>query len=291
MSNVICFYHTDLDGICSAAIVQHSHSVDIEFRGINYGHDFPWKDIQDKTVIMVDFSLQPFDDMIRLAKEAKSFTWIDHHKTALAEERKVSQHIDGLRRDGEAGCELTWDFFMGGERPWPVTALGRWDVWDHSDPRYNHFQFGMRSINPMPEDAIWKQLFDTSIYANTFSANIVEIGKSIVEYTSQAFAEMVSAYAFETRFEGLKIIACNCAFRGGSKIFESVWDEEKYDAMLVYRWSPKAGAYTCSLYTEKEGVDVGEIAKQYGGGGHKGAAGFQFTEFPFPQSEIPINGR
>jgi nanoRNase/pAp phosphatase (c-di-AMP/oligoRNAs hydrolase) len=35
------------------------------------------------------------------------------------------------------------------------------------------------------------------------------------------------------------------------------------------------------MYTDKEGVHVGNIAKKYGGGGHPGAAGFICKELPF----------
>ena len=37
--------------------------------------------------------------------------------------------------------------------------------------------------------------------------------------------------------------------------------------------------WTVSLYSTS--VDVSEIAKKYGGGGHKGASGFHCKELPF----------
>lgn len=37
--------------------------------------------------------------------------------------------------------------------------------------------------------------------------------------------------------------------------------------------------FKVSMYSEF--VDVSEIAVKYGGGGHKGASGFQCTELPF----------
>ena len=36
-----------------------------------------------------------------------------------------------------------------------------------------------------------------------------------------------------------------------------------------------------SLYTGKENIHVGEIARLYGGGGHRGAAGFIVDILPF----------
>jgi nanoRNase/pAp phosphatase (c-di-AMP/oligoRNAs hydrolase) len=39
--------------------------------------------------------------------------------------------------------------------------------------------------------------------------------------------------------------------------------------------------WNVSLYSTKPEIDCGEIAKSFGGGGHKGAAGFQGKELPF----------
>jgi nanoRNase/pAp phosphatase (c-di-AMP/oligoRNAs hydrolase) len=64
-----------------------------------------------------------------------------------------------------------------------------------------------------------------------------------------------------------------------SQTFDSVWDPEKYDAMLTFGW--RRGQWTVSLYSVKQDVDVSEVAVKHGGGGHKGAAGFQCTELPF----------
>ena len=39
--------------------------------------------------------------------------------------------------------------------------------------------------------------------------------------------------------------------------------------------------YTVSLYSEQNNIDVSKICQKYGGGGHKGAAGFNRKELPF----------
>ena len=74
-----CFYHSaDLDGHCSGAIVKHKYP-ECELIGINYGDEFPWDDLDiDDPIYMVDFSLQPFDQMIKLGKHF-NLIWIDHH--------------------------------------------------------------------------------------------------------------------------------------------------------------------------------------------------------------------
>jgi nanoRNase/pAp phosphatase (c-di-AMP/oligoRNAs hydrolase) len=48
--------------------------------------------------------------------------------------------------------------------------------------------------------------------------------------------------------------------------------------MLFHRQKTK---WVVFLYTDKENVDVSNIAKNYGGGGHRSAAGFSAKKFPF----------
>jgi nanoRNase/pAp phosphatase (c-di-AMP/oligoRNAs hydrolase) len=53
--------------------------------------------------------------------------------------------------------------------------------------------------------------------------------------------------------------------------------------MLVFGFTN--GNWTVSMYTDKPDINVGLIAKKYGGGGHVGASGFQcIGELPF---ELP----
>ena len=63
-----------------------------------------------------------------------------------------------------------------------------------------------------------------------------------------------------------------------SQMFDSIWNPDKHDAMCTFCW--KKDKWTVSLYSTKDNVDVSEICKARGGGGHKGAAGFQCSELP-----------
>ena len=59
----ICLHHGDMDGICAAAIVAQV-SPECEFFSIDYQDQAPWHLLEGKRVIIVDFTLQPFEDMI-----------------------------------------------------------------------------------------------------------------------------------------------------------------------------------------------------------------------------------
>ena len=49
--------------------------------------------------------------------------------------------------------------------------------------------------------------------------------------------------------------------------------------MLTFGW--RKGQWAVSLYSSNADIDVSKIAKAKGGGGHKGAAGFQCKTLPF----------
>jgi hypothetical protein len=60
-----------------------------------------------------------------------------------------------------------------------------------------------------------------------------------------------------------------------SNSFESAYNPEFHDAMMPFNYDGQTRMWNFSLYTTKPEVDILSIAKQYGGGGHKQACGFQ----------------
>lgn len=274
-----CFYHSeDLDGHCSGAIVKYVYP-ECEMHPINYGDEFPWDLIKpDEVVFMVDFSLYPFSDMVRLNKLCR-LTWIDHHKTAIVEDLKTSQAFPGLRHVGQAGCELVWEYLLPHQpEPRAVHLLGRYDVWDHSEDDVLPFQMGMRMQHTWPDEIgmhLWTDLFRAT--PRVFSDLIIN-GRAICAYQDQWNQKYAKSCAFETELDGLHLIAANITLVN-SKLFDAVWDESRHDAMLTFGWRKEK--WTVSLYTSKPNIDVSKIAKARGGGGHEGAAGFQCEELPF----------
>ena len=284
-----CFYHNaDLDGKCSAAIVWYVYP-EIELIGINYGDPFPWDSLRSEEVVyMVDFSLQPFNEMIKLANFV-NLVWIDHHKTAIEEMLmlKSEHYLSGIQRVGIGACSLVWEWFYNKVIKLPllgpdfsyrknpgVQLLAEYDVWNHSDPKCLPFQYGMCELDNEPSSDVWRRVLNND---SAFIAEVVKRGELILKYEARQNKERVKALSFEAELDGLKVIAANHGL-GNSKLFDSVWDPDKHDAMLTFVW--RGGQWTVSLYTDKDGVDVGAVAKARGGGGHVKAAGFQCKELP-----------
>jgi len=273
VSEEICFYHNDMDGKCAGAIVNHAYP-GMDLRPVQYGQTIPLDDVHGKDVYMVDFCLQPFDLMEELASTCY-LTWIDHHKSAIEESVRRGFKCHDMRiRIGSAGCELAWEHFFGNiEMPRAVHLLGRYDVWDHSDPDILPFQYAMRTYGMLPEShAWWECLFSMSDLSQ-----YIEYGQTIILYIDSYYADYAQS-AFDTELDGVPAIALNL-IRSSSQAFDTVYDPDKHSMMISFGW--RHGQWTVSLYATKEGVDVSEIAKRYGGGGHKGAAGFQCSVLPF----------
>ena len=282
-----CFYHSaDLDGHCSGAIVKFKYPK-CEMFGINYGDEFPWELIKvGEIVFMVDFALQPFNPNMTRLMSACELVWIDHHISAIKDWQKCETDREKLWLQGarsfdssKAGCKLTWDYLFDDKAPYFIDLLSEYDVWNHSDPNTLPFQFGMRLYHTLPDEDgmdFWLDWLDADAFDKTDV--IIEQGKLILRYNKQENEKYVQACGFEITLDGLKCIAINKMLTN-SQIFDSVWDAEKFDAMLTFGFKGKG--WTVSLYSDKEDVDVSVIAKNRGGGGHKGAAGFQCKTLPF----------
>lgn len=281
----VFFHSSDLDGHCSGAICKYAMP-DAILHGINYGDPFPWEEIgRTDKVYMVDFSLQPFSDMVRLNSyldgQETGVVWIDHHKSAMEEHEANWMPIRGIRRIDYAACELCWQYFFT-YKPMPdsVYWLGRYDIWKHEDvPGSLEFQYGMRMYETDPRNysamLLWERLFHSGCME---TEKIQNEGSLLLRYEREQNRKFASAYAFETELDGLRCIAINKGFTN-SLVFESVYDPATHDAMLSFAY--RGGKWTISLYATKPEIDVSVICKARGGGGHKGAAGFQCETLPF----------
>jgi len=198
---MICFYHkSDLDGLCSAAIVHRAHP-DCELYPIDFGDRFPW-DKATGEVIMVDFSL-PIDDMIKLSKLCK-FTWIDHHKAIISQYLALDDSNKGPWHAyvsvEKAACELAWEYFNKDiPPPINVTLLGRYDSWRKDEGDWEGetlpHQYGMKAVKPEPKDQYWEALFSNAMGASAKNI-LVSNGKVILSYLNRENEVMMRDQAF-----------------------------------------------------------------------------------------------
>lgn len=267
----------------------------------------------DKCCI-VDYSLnhEEFKKLRRVVEE-KDITWIDHHITAI-QEYDEQMFLDGIRYTNLSGCELAYIYSRGyrqkgkdnvmndaatpGEAelihiedvnvPRAVELIGIYDCWKEKDERFQSARYFIEGIKAkwlkarLTTDwgnAFWSALLADDEEISTLIDTYINWGKIIFNYNYSTNATNLVEYGFECKirkFTGLKAIALNSTFKS-STVFEAVKNKYHIGVVFTYTIRPEK-KMTCSIYRlgldpDRE-INVGEIAKSFGGGGHKGAAGF-----------------
>lgn len=262
-----CFYHNDLDGQCAAYWVLVAMG-DVELMEIDYRDPFPIDQITAEDVVwLVDYST---DQMEELKKKCSRLVWIDHHKTAIDQ---YDPDIIGVRVSGIAACELTHQYLFPQVPVAPkfTRLIGDWDVWKFVYEDTRPFHYGMGLYPTKPRCNIWTQLAED--HDEGFLDTIVDSGYIIMKYLAQSNKNYLDAYSYRCTLDGHFALVCNKA-GGSSEFFRS---SPGYPLYISYVHDGKK--YRVSLYSTV--IDVGELAKQHGGGGHRGAAGFICEELPW----------
>jgi oligoribonuclease NrnB/cAMP/cGMP phosphodiesterase (DHH superfamily) len=277
----LCLYHGDLDGHTSAAIIDRRFNID-KFVVANYDMDFPFSRIKnDEDVFIVDFSLNSVETFRRLLAITKNVVWIDHHISAI-KKFKDFEYVHGLRKDTHpAACRLCWEFcYPLDDLPEFVALASDHDTWSYEfedDTRNFIAAVGtMEDTSPLNRNW-WNRVLggDQSIVQK-----LKEDGKKVRHIQMKERRSFVQANSFEIDFKGLKAIVCN-KMDGGSLLFEGLDNINSYDIMISFQYCGKNKLWNFSLYSTKDHVQCNEIAKTFGGGGHKSAAGFSCAEIPF----------
>ena len=273
----LVIHHNDLDGECSAAIVGKALGYDnIIFFSTTYDKPLPPNDlIIDNDIVIVDFSYKP-TEMVELQDKCKSIIWIDHHRTAMF---YPYDHIPGIRdfKDKSmAACELTWMWYFPHTKiPLIVRHIGDYDKWAHNMVGSKSFHEGAKLYYTSPDNAlIWNDwLYHNITHQDIICKQVIDQGNLIVLYKDKQNKKLCDSFGYETFFHKPAYAVNQSMFSSlgfGSKI-------KKYPICISYVFD--GFKYIVSLYSEQ--VDVSEIAKMYGGGGHKGAAGFTCSKLPF----------
>lgn len=274
----LCFYHDDMDGRCSAAIVRRAMGADVKFVAMGYGDLIPWELVgQVDTVIIVDFSFS-LDDMERIDSLAE-LTWIDHHVTALTDLQSLKD-VPGARALDQAACVLTWKFFFPNDAvPTAVLYVGDRDIWKHEYPETKPFGEGLYQEDTDPEnDQVWTPLLNDD--HNSLN-ELISRGEVLYKARIKRSERLISSKGFELDFEGHSTLALNA--RGNGDLGEII-RQQGYEIGYCYSEAAQNGEIVTFVTLYSDSVDVSEIARKYGGGGHKAAAGFSFWRdgSPFP---------
>lgn len=294
MNKTTVIYHSaDYDGIFCREIAR-KFLPDSELIGWNFG-DPKVSNPMDGGTYVLDLS----PDCLNYVNPSQ-LIWIDHHKTSI---EKWPADIPGYRIDGVAACRLAWQWFIAHEsfdalqakprpnkedfvnrrvtEPLAVRLAGEYDIWDKRDPAAEVFQYGLSCQKEIDWNALLSEEKFRDDGTPTYLEDVILAGMNAQAYAQHVDASICNSLTWLMKWEGLTFLCVNHA-RFNSLLFAAKdVPETGHDALLGFRFDGKS--WMVSLYHSKHrtDLDLSEIAKKYGGGGHKGACGFTCAKLPF----------
>lgn len=294
--DVVLYHANCADGFGAAWAAWMRWGDQCEYMPVSYGQTPP--DLKDKHVLIGDFSYKRAT-LIDIANVASSVVILDHHKTAEQDLEPfrfleaqpgaiTDSDVPGILRDlyelerpqviaifdmARSGARMVWDFCHKGPSSQPprlIELIEDRDLW----------RFRYEDTKPF---GLWLRSEPFSFERFTeISARFDEGGPEKLDIMTEAnamqrfFDAKVSEIASMARWVhvgGYTVIACNCP-----PMFAS---EVGHKLLETHPGTPFAACYSdqgevrgWSLRSADGRVDVSEVAKKFGGGGHRNAAGF-----------------
>lgn len=253
-------YHADCtDGFGAAYAAWKLLGNRAEYHACKHGTEPP--NVKGKTVVILDFS---FNNEITKAmiESADDLLVIDHHKSAMVELHDISSTYFDMTK---SGAILSWEYFHPGkESPKFIQYIQDRDLWKWELPYSKEFSAAFDMIPFEFEE--FEKFEDDSVFDDA-----VKRGSYILAY-SKTVIKKVCDKASSRKFNGMDVMVVNSSHwmsEIGAKLapgcdFAMIWHYDHGDRIIK-----------ASLRSFHDAIDVSEIAKKYGGGGHRKAAGFQ----------------
>lgn len=264
----ICVYHANCyDGICAAWVVSKVYP-NAEFVPMQYGmpatelQRFLPQESDEIRIIIVDFSFRQ-DEMIWLSG-AREILVLDHHKTA----QKECEGLKFCKFDlNESGASLAWKYFFPKQKiPILIEYIKDRDLWlwKMPDSKYinDYIQCHDLTIESMQRLA---DSLEIEVSSAALAGNAINMYKkaSVKRACETAWLEDIAGF----------FVPCVNATGLISEIGNQL--------CLIHPDKP----FAASFFVKDDGsrvyslrsigdFDVSEVAKRFGGGGHKNAAGF-----------------
>ena len=277
-NNVVLYHANCTDGLSSAWMAKEFLGDDADYIPVSYGKPAP-DGLDDKDVYILDFCYPP-DELLNIAVKANKLVVLDHHKTAQEYIKKAQYEFEGVSHvhihfDMEqSGAGLTRRYFDL-PKNWWVDYVEDRDLWRFKLPDSEVINAFIQSI-PRSIEAY------AEAYAHTTLDQAKTLGEGSRRYLEMYVREMVKQ-ARPVYFAGYDNIPCvNAPYVGISELV----GELAKDAPFAMGWFQGTDGNVLISLRSRGDIDVSEIAQLFGGGGHRGAAGFRMEAEKWAASDM-----
>ncbi|HKK06652.1 MAG TPA: phosphohydrolase [Gammaproteobacteria bacterium] len=282
-TGLLCIYHGNCaDGFGAAWAVRHAlgeHFTEF-YPGV---YQTPPPDADGRDVLLVDFSYKA-DAMLELAATARTVTVLDHHKSAREDlapfvdvlgvqeplveflarcDKHKRPPVRALFDMDRSGAMLAWDaFFPGREPPALLKHIQDRDLW----------RFELDGTEEI-QAALFSYSYDFDLWDSLMAmgpAALRDEGIGIRRKHYKDVHELINQMERTMEIGGYSVPVANLPYTMASDAGHIMAQGRPFSACYF----DKPDCRYFSLRSAEGGVDVSEIAKQYGGGGHRDSAGF-----------------
>ncbi|CAB4389499.1 unnamed protein product [Rhizophagus irregularis] len=283
-------YHKDCsDGFGAAYSAWTRLGANATYFAAAHGAERPSdSEIKGKRIGMFDFSYS--NSIIKeIEKQAELLIIVDHHITAKGEligrgdEKERNYHFDM----DKSGARLAWEFFYPNkEVPLLIRHIEDKDLWRFALPNTKEFSAYWHNV---PREF---ETYDQYVKDEGLIKKVIETGTHILNYKNEVVKQLVEKHAVKRNLT----LTVNQLPASPNKPPQSVTKQfvvyiinsiimqselgnalakiEDADFGLVWNYDAKEKQYVVSLRSLDEKADVSQIAKVFGGGGHRNASGF-----------------
>lgn len=265
MKPLLIYHGGCQDGFGSAWAVWKKHGNGFDYYpGI---HREPPPDVTGRDIVLADFSY-PLDIMQRMIPDAGSITIIDHHVSAARELQPLldAGEIDGIFDMQKSGAMLTWEWFHPGEpAPRLLEYIQDRDLYRFELPDSRAISSALFS---WPQDfEIWDRLMGGDL------EELRQDGIAIERKHQRDIRALIKSGTRRMQLLNHEVPVINVPFTMASDAGNLLAQDAPF---AVCYWDDSNGC-VFSLRSGAQGVDVSEIARSFGGGGHRHAAGFSLS--------------
>lgn len=271
---IYIIYHADcVDGKMAAAIVTKFVPGICRAYACNYGDPVPeicW--IGGDKLFIVDFSF-PMHDLIHMADKfaGDNIRVFDHHRTA---EKELKGLPFCLFDQALCGASLTWNALNASPAepiPQLLNYIQDWDLGLRGLPWTRKIN-AVLSSHMTKGFTFWLDLLRSFENVETH-ADWFARGDAILQYRS-VMVERVCRNPINLMIGNNSVLGAFADRSIGTDVAEELIRDSNLFGVACFTRGTRVEVSLRSGKRGEERIDVSEVAKQYGGGGHKGAAGF-----------------
>jgi len=273
--DIVVFHYPCYDGLVSAWVATTYHKnlgLNLELYPIQHGDTFDYTRVTNKRVLFCDFS-PSLDTLNYIEMVVQSIHILDHHKTA--EEALIGKKYAEFDMD-RSGARMTWDYFYKSEPPMFVQYIEDRDLWRWKFDNTKPFILGFFDLcKEYYNEKNFTELFNKCNSTEKNMDHYISYGIKLANRENEMIKEKLDSTMIKGSYNNMNCRIIECGRELASEVGSRV--SETFDFAVLWNKTVSHDNYTISLRSNSNNphcADVAVIAQQFGGGGHKHAAGF-----------------